>query len=70
MTKYIKGINNKSGSMVIPLPAGAAANNAKLVVTLILYTPWSAKTDAQGTGTSAKAEACTTNLSPGIVLAS
>jgi len=71
MTKYIRGINNKSGSIVIPPPAGEAANNAKLVVTLILYSSSPAeKSDAQDTGASAKAETCTTDLSPGIVLAS
>jgi hypothetical protein len=43
--------------MVIPPPAGEAANNAKLVVTLILYSPSPAeKSDVQGTGASAKAE--------------
>jgi hypothetical protein len=57
--------------MVIPPPAGEPANNAKLVVTLFLYSPSPAeKSDVQGTGASAKAETCTTDLSPGIVLAS
>ena len=56
----------------MPLPpAGAAAKNAKLVATLILYSPSPAQySDGQGTGTSAEAGALTRDLSPGIVLAS
>jgi hypothetical protein len=42
--------------MPLPAPAGAAANNAKLVVTLILYLPPAPQQAAQGAGTSAWAE--------------
>jgi hypothetical protein len=62
---------------LLPPPAGAAAaNSAKLVVTLILYLPlgtrlWPFKANcAQGTGPSARAGACERVLSPGIYLAS
>ncbi len=41
--------------MPLPAPAGAAANKAKLVVTLILYSPLTADgSDVQGTGNSAR----------------
>jgi hypothetical protein len=55
----------------MPLPpAGAAANKAKLVVTLILCSSLIAvDSDVQDTGFR-QAEACKTVLSPGIVLAS
>ena len=53
--------------MPLPAPAGAAANNAKLVVTLILCSPLPPMAGAQGTGTLRQADACKTDLSPGIV---
>ena len=43
--------------MPLPAPAGAAANKAKLVVTLILCSPLPANAaDVQGTGNSARRE--------------
>ena len=57
--------------MPLPPPAGAAANNAKLVVTLILYLPATADpSDGSARRRFRWTEACKTDLSPGIVLAS